>query len=103
MADETEIPALEWWPDYGGDLLWVRLGQGGTRVSMDEVGLSESFRQRAALWLADYDDAKLPIDGPGDADWLATGSRLLAQARSEMTGRYVVTVTEPYWGESDQP
>lgn len=70
---------------------------------MAEVGLSESFRDEAALWLAAYDDAKLPIDGPGDADWLATGSRLLDQASSELTGRYVVTVTEPYWRESDHP
>lgn len=80
MADETEVPTLEWWPDYGGDLLWSRFGQGGRRVTMAEVGLSAAFQERAASWLESYEDAKLPIDGNGDADWLAAGTRLLENA-----------------------
>lgn len=97
MAHEPEAPTLEWWPDYGGDLLWSRTGQGGHRVTMAEVGLSGSFQERAASWLGSYDDAKLPIDGDGDADWLAEGVRLLEDARAELAGQYVVQVTEPYW------
>jgi hypothetical protein len=66
---------------------------------MAEVGLSGSFQERAASWLQSYDDAKLPIDGDGDAGWLAEGVRLLEDARAELAGRYVVLVTEPYWAE----
>lgn len=91
------LPTLEWWPDYGGDLLWLRTGPGGRRASMAEVGLSPSFQERAARWLESYDDARLPIDGPGDSQWLATGLALLAEARAELTGRYLIVVTEPYW------
>ena len=101
MADEAELPTLEWWPDYGGDLFWSRSGEGGRRVTMDEVGLSASFQQQVEPWLESYDDSKLPMDGSGDADWLASGARLLAAARAELAGRYVVMVTEPYWSEPD--
>lgn len=103
MVNEAELPTLEWWPDYGGDLLWSRSGEGGRRIAMDEVGLSTSFRQQAEPWLELYDDSKLPIDGSGDADWLATGRRLLTEAGDELTGRYVLVVTEPYWTESTHP
>src|SRR5687768_16926025 len=101
MANEAELPTLEWWPDYGGDLFWSRSGEGGSRVTMDEVGLSASFQHQAEPWLELYDDSKLPMDGSGDADWLASGTRLLAAARAELAGRYVVMVTEPYWSEPD--
>lgn len=96
MIDPHETATLEWWPDYGGDLFWLQAGRGGRRVSMAELGFSPSFQERATAWLESYDDARLPTNGPGDANWLATGLELLAEARAESAGQYVLVATEPY-------
>lgn len=100
MSDHSDLlPRLEWWPDYGGDLFTLREGAGGVRVSIDELGLSIDLTAAVRYWLATYDDLRLPIDGTGDQEWIAEGVRLLAAARRETQGRYLIVVTELWWGE----
>lgn len=100
MTSQGGLPAVEWWPDYGGDLFYLVLGLGGERIGMDALGLSVQLQEATRTWLMSYEDTKLPVDGAGDPDWIAEGVRLLALARSEMAGRYVVVVTEPWWAEA---
>ena len=99
MSQDREPITLEWWPDFGGELLWLRSANGGSRISMDKVCLSPSFQVAARAWLSKYDDSRLPISGPGDAVWVAEGIQLLDAARSQVSVRYRIVVTEPWWGE----
>ena len=94
-----ERPLLEWWPDYGGELLWLHAGQGGARVSLDAVGVSPELSTEITRWVTEYSDERLPLEGAGDVAWLSTGRELLFRVRAELAGRYEVIVTEPYWGE----
>ena len=98
-SESHHLPTLEWWPDYGSDLLWMRSGAGGSRIAVNDVGLSTAFQDAVQPWLAKYDDGRLPIDGPGDVRWIEQGIQLLAAARSELAGRYIIVVTEEWWGE----
>ncbi|MET4159787.1 hypothetical protein [Agromyces sp. PvR057] len=96
---ERDLRTLEWWPDYGGDLFFLREGAGGSRVTLDEMGLSVELREGIRRWLLSYDDSRLPIDGPGDPVWIEEGVRLLAAARAELADRCTVVVTEDWWRE----
>jgi hypothetical protein len=90
---------LEWWPDYGAELLFLRAGPGGNRVDPATLGLTTDLCERLSAWYAEYSEDKLPIDADGDAAWLETGRTLLHETRNELRGRYAVVVTEPWWGE----
>jgi hypothetical protein len=50
-------------------------------------------------WNAGYGDERLPVEGPGDAEWLAEGKLLLQQVRATLRGRFSIATTEP-WFES---
>ena len=94
MAD-----VLEWWPDYGGQLLWLRHGPGGTALPLTDLPLSRDTRLALSDWLSAYSDDKLPMDGPGDPAWMKQGIALLARCRAELRPGYAVVVTESWWGE----
>ncbi|PWC05132.1 hypothetical protein DCE94_02160 [Agromyces badenianii] len=98
-SHSRDLRTLEWWPDYGGDLFFLRSGAGGARIALEEVGLPTGLREPIQRWLLRYDDSRLPIDGPGDAVWIEEGVRLLAAARTEVADRYAVVVPEEWWRE----
>lgn len=52
------------------------------------------------MWKPAYAEDKLPLDGPGDAVWLAEGVDLLLQLRNELGDGVDLRMTEPWWGEA---
>jgi hypothetical protein len=87
--------ALEFWPDYGGGPLW---DDAGNVVAPHGLAIPAELADRLTDWNARYDEAHLPIEGPGDAAWLAEGRVLLAEVRDALRPVEVVA-TEPWWGE----
>jgi hypothetical protein len=88
---------LEWWPDYGNELFWLRNGRGGKRILIENLQLSATLQDALRRWVALYDDERLSA---GDqSEWIIEGIRLLAESRAELSGRFSIVVTEPYWGE----
>lgn len=85
---------MEWWPDYGGGLLWR---EDGTTVPLDSLPLQQDLQDRLRSWLSDYDDDRLPSEGDGDGVWLHTGRLLLHEVRAALAGSYSVSVEEPWW------
>lgn len=83
---------LEFWPDYGPGPLWAS----GVAVPPDGLGLPDDLAEQLRAWNAQYEEDKLPIDGPGDGEWLNEGRRLLGALRSAL-GTATVVVTEPWW------
>lgn len=57
---------LEWWPDDGGDLFFLRSGTDGSRLKIEDLGLPRVLHHAIRSWLVNY-ESRLPIDGPGDA------------------------------------
>src|SRR3990170_99464 len=72
---------VEFWPDYDGALLW---DESGERVPLAELSLPPDIVARAARWIAEYDDSKLPWEPTRDEAWLAEGRLLFAQLRREL-------------------
>lgn len=87
---------LEFWPDYGGGPLWA--ASAGV-IDPAAVGLNADLVARLAAHNQAYEEERLPLEGPGDAEYLAEGTRLLAAVRQALSGRYRVVVREPWWGE----
>lgn len=84
-------------PEFGrcnSGPLWL----GGRPVTADELHLDELLAEQFAAWNASYDDAKLPMEGPGDAAWLAEGIKRHGAVRAAVSPRKVL-VTEPWWSE----
>ncbi len=99
MTQETraDLEPLEFWPDYGPGPLWMR---GGTPADPAALGLPIDLAERLQAFNDAYGEERLPLEGGGDADYLATGVRLLAEVRDALAGRFRVVVTEPWWGEA---
>ena len=89
---------LEWWPDDDGAVL----RDGAKVVALGELDLPPDLIGRIEPWKARYEDDRLPIDGPGDPDWLREGGDLLRQVRFAVGERFEVFVTEPWWGLPDE-
>jgi hypothetical protein len=68
MATVTDV--LEWWPDYEAGPLWLRSGRGETAAGTASLGLPGELASRLASWNTDNTEDKLPIDGPGNAEWI---------------------------------
>ena len=85
---------LEWWPEYGGGLLWP---EDGTTVSLESLPLRQDLRNRLRAWLSTYDDERLRLEGDGDGAWLQAGRELLRELRAALDDRYSVTIDEPWW------
>lgn len=86
---------MEFWPDYGPGPLWI----GGQAADLDSLGLEAALASALRVWNGDYDEVRIPIEGAGDAAYIATGVALLARVRDALAGRFRVVVTEPWWGE----
>lgn len=84
---------LEFWPDYGPGPLWNDNGQ---PVEPESLAISPGLAARVRLWNSSYAENKLPLDGPGDAGWLAQGVDLLLQLRRELGDSVDLRVTEPW-------
>ena len=85
---------LEFWPDYGGALLW----SGGVRLDPRELPLSPQLVVAAANWVALYDDTKLPWEATRDDAWIAEGQRLFETLRDELWAHGVELVAgEDHW------
>lgn len=87
---------LEFWPEYEGGPLWDDQGRS---VDLGDRSLPADLRVRVAEWVAAYGDEKLPMDGPGDVEWLAVGTALLAELRVALSPVCTIVVTKPWWGE----
>ncbi len=86
---------LEFWPDYNSEPLWDK----DQPVPLAEHRLPPDLTLRISDWLARYDESRLPIDGPGDQEWLYEGKGILRELREALSDRYEIVVTEPWWGE----
>ena len=87
---------LEFWPDYGPGPLWT---VGGVPVDLGSLGMDRALVQRVEAWNAAYEEDKVPLAGPGDAEWIGEGRRLLGDVRTALRQEYQVIVTEPWWVE----
>jgi hypothetical protein len=88
---------LEFWPDYGGALLWSADGQ---RVSLEDVPISGALIERARRWIAGYDDAKLPWEPTREDTWVTEGKSLFAELRRELLEHgFDLQPNEDFWAE----
>jgi hypothetical protein len=86
---------LEFWPDYGGTLLW---SETGVSVDLGSLALPEALRREATRWVEGYDDAKLPWESTHDDAWLAEGRRLFAALRLALAVLDIeLATTEEHW------
>jgi hypothetical protein len=85
---------LEFWPDYGGALLWT----GGVRIDPNELPIPAALAVQAAQWIARYDDTKLPWEPTRDEAWLDEGRRLFEALRDELwTSGIELVAGEDHW------
>jgi len=87
---------LEFWPDYGTGPLWTDKGK---PVYLESLGISPQLAEGVRLWNSQFEEGKIPMDGPGDAEWIAEGVDLLRQLRTDLDPSVEIVVTEPWWGE----
>lgn len=87
---------LEFWPDYGPGPLWTEKGK---PVDLESLGISPELAERVLLWNSQYEEDRIPVDGPGDSEWIADGVDLLRQLRTDLGRSVEIVVTEPWWGE----
>ena len=92
MANVT----LEFWPDYGDGPVWT---PDGKVADLAGLGLSHDLIAALGAWNRRYAEDKIPLDGVGDAAWLAEGRLLLRRLREALKPDHAVVVTEDWWGE----
>jgi hypothetical protein len=89
------VRRLEFWPDYGGQLLHER----GAPVSLDVLGLAPAIVDQARGWLEHYDDARLDPSNRDDA-WIAEGRALFVRLEAALQSAGIeLTDWEGYWAE----
>src|SRR5262245_2836630 len=95
MTDDSfRISRIEFWPDYGGALLWAA----GVRLDPRELPISPELATAAAAWIARYDDTKLPWEPGRDDVWLGEGRRLFEALRDELWQHGIELVAgEDHW------
>lgn len=99
-AQERSPAVLEWFPDFDGRLLHLRVGLGGVVVALEDLPLSPQTAESLRVWIGAYASDKLPTQQMGDQGWIDEGIVLLARCRGELRPEYRVVVSEPWWGES---
>jgi len=86
---------LEFWPDYGGALLWT---QAGERLELASLALPAALRHEAVRWIERYDDSKLPWEDTRDDAWLSDGRRLFAALHTALAVLGIELVAgEDHW------
>ncbi|WP_157970837.1 hypothetical protein [Nakamurella deserti] len=95
MADDV----LEFWPDDKQGPLW----SGGRPADLYALGLPARLVHRLESWNAEYREDRLPIDGRGDPDYVATGTALLRDVTEALGDRYRIIVNEPWWNATPAP
>jgi hypothetical protein len=92
------MTTLEFWPDYGGALLWT---DGGERTSLEAFPIAPDLVERARTWIAGYDDSKLPWEPTRDDAWLAEGRQLFADLRMALLDLgMALEPNEEFWASS---
>jgi hypothetical protein len=72
----------------------------GTARRSGIVGISSELVEQVRSWDSQYEEDRIPLNGPGDAEWLAEGVGLLRQLRTDLGDDFDLVVTEPWWGEA---
>jgi hypothetical protein len=91
------VTKLEFWPDYGGALLWSADGE---RVALEDLPLSRELVEHARSWVARYEESKLPWEPTRDEAWLAEGRRLLDDLRRVLGPHgFELEPDERFWAE----
>jgi hypothetical protein len=86
---------LEFWPDYGGALLWDADGRG---VALESLPVESPLREAAIRWLSQYDDSRLPWEPTADHEWLGEGRRLLEDLRRALRSHGIeIEPHEDFW------
>jgi hypothetical protein len=65
----------------------------------ESLGISPQLDERVRGWNSQFEEGKIPMDGPGDAEWIGEGVDLLRHLRTDLDRRVEIVVTEPWWGE----
>ena len=87
---------VEFWPDNGGALLFDDGGQ----VPLGRLPISPELAMRAQVWVAGYDETKLPWEG-GDREWLAEGRAVFDVLRDTLAAHAIeLTDWEGLWDSS---
>ena len=85
---------VEFWPDYGGALLW----SGGVRLDPRELPLPAELVVAASSWVAAYDDTKLPWEPTRDDVWIDQGRQIFEALRDELWKSGIELVAgEDHW------
>ena len=86
---------LEFWPDYGGALLWDEQGR---QVALESLPVAPALREAATRWVSEYQDSKLPWESTADPDWLARGRTLVRELRLALSSDGIeIRPHEDYW------
>ena len=86
---------IEFWPDYDRGPLWID----GREAPSESLGLPASLAERVQVWNAQYEERKIPGEGPGDPAWLAEGRKLLHEVREALSPEYEVGANEDWCDE----
>ncbi|WP_284992041.1 hypothetical protein [Arthrobacter sp. efr-133-TYG-120] len=81
---------LKFWPYYGPGPLWSDKGQ---PVDLKSLGISSELVEQVRSWNSQYEEDRIPLNGPGDAEWLAEGVGLLRQLRTDLGDDFDLVVT----------
>jgi len=95
LGHSDGVVDLEFWPDYGAGPLWL----GGRAVEPEDLELDPSLATRLRDWNARYEEWKIPLDGPGDEEWLAEGRQLLQDVRQVLGPAYELGANEDWWDD----
>ncbi len=94
-----QVKTFEFWPDYGGALLWTANGE---RVALEDMHLSQGLVERARRWIDTYDDSKLPWEPTRDAAWVSAGRLLFVDLRRELLEHGIdLEPNEEFWTQFD--
>ena len=67
-------------------------------MALESLPVTATLREKAAGWLIEYDDSKLPWEPTADEEWLARGLSLLNDLRLALSPHGIeVNPDEDYW------
>jgi hypothetical protein len=80
--------AVEFWPDYPSALLHVA----GRQIAFADLPIPSDLARRAAAWVGEYDDTKLPFGDHPDAEWMTEGRAIFAAIHDALATHGVTLV-----------